>query len=713
VDEWKEAAFKEHVGELAVLVETQRKNEKLIESIANIRLALVRDFWQDMLEYPDENEKMWFEVWLRGNRQEASEIHQRFKGRAAAVGITTVSDRYVAFPERVVVHAYTSAKRLAASIDLVAMLGELRKAKELASYYVEMEARQQREFSEDLLGRLEQPGDDAPCVTILDGGVHRDHPLLEIGLAKEAMHTAVEEWGVSDTLPNQHGTGIAGNALYGCLTEVLVTTDAVILHHCLESVKILPPPPAENSPPDYGRIMQDGIALAHIAAADRNRVLCMAVTADDRDKGLPSLWSGAVDDVCYGTTTGKPMLMFLCAGNIRDEFDTDEYAYHDHNCQRGQIDDPGQAWNALTVGAVTDKVWLEAEVDGWEPLAEAGDLSPRSRTSLPWPEENQKGWPTKPDIVMEGGNYLQHPHLGRMDVDDLSLLTTCLRDGRLFDTTHDTSPATALAARYAAIIWSHYPKLWPETVRALMVHSASWNDKMGERFPRETKAEAQPRLRCYGYGVPDLRRALASAENKVTLLYEGELQPFQKKMSEYRSFEMHIHQLPWPIEILEHYDMLQIRMRVTLSYFIEPSPGSVGWSASDRYASHGLRFDVIRLTENLQMLKQRLSRDFWDPPNVRPTNQAEESRNWVIGENGRTHGSVHSDWWVGRAVDLAKCGNIVVYPTGGWWRDRPHLGRYDSKARYAMIVSLESEGEEVELYTPIVNLTNVTTEIIA
>ncbi len=267
MEEAKEADFIKHVGKLATLVETHRKNEKLVESIAKVRLALVRDFWQDMLEYPDENEKMWFEVWLRGYRHEALDIHQRFKGRAAAVGITRVSDRYVAFPERVVVHAYTSAKRLAASIDLIAMLAELRKAKELATYYADMEAREQLEYSDELVERLTKASDDAPCVTILDGGVHRDHPILEIGLAEEAMHTSVEEWGVSDTLRNQHGTGMAGNALYGCLTEMLTRTDAIVLRHRLESVKILPPWPAENSPPDYGRVMQDGVALAHMGVA--------------------------------------------------------------------------------------------------------------------------------------------------------------------------------------------------------------------------------------------------------------------------------------------------------------------------------------------------------------------------------------------------------------------------------------------------------------
>ena len=40
----------------------------------------------------------------------------------------------------------------------------------------------------------------------------------------------------------------------------MTETGSIVLHHKLESVKILPPPPLENSPPDYGRVMQDGVA---------------------------------------------------------------------------------------------------------------------------------------------------------------------------------------------------------------------------------------------------------------------------------------------------------------------------------------------------------------------------------------------------------------------------------------------------------------------
>ena len=61
---------------------------------------------------------------------------------------------------------------------------------------------------------------------------------------------------------------------------------------------------------------------------------------------------------------------------------------------------------------------------------------------------------------MEGGNYAYDPDGDVTDVEDLSLLTTILSpDGALLSTMRDTSAATALASRYAALIQAEYPNL--------------------------------------------------------------------------------------------------------------------------------------------------------------------------------------------------------------------------------------------------------------
>jgi hypothetical protein len=174
---------------------------------------------------------------------------------------------------------------------------------------------------------------------------------------------------------------------------------------------------------------------------------------------------------------------------------------------------------------------------------------------------------------------------------------------------------------------------------------------------------------------------------------------------------MHIHSLPWPTDVLEGLGETPVTMRVTLSYFIEPSPNSVGWGTNHRYASHGLRFDVIRLPgENLEEFKRRISRTEWEDPKVRPTN-VPENRHWVIGEQGRTHGSLHCDWWDGKAVELARCNKIVVYPVTGWWRERHHLGKYSQPARYSLLVSIETPDVNVDLYNPITIFNTVQTEL--
>lgn len=687
------------------------KNKKLVESIASIRLAVVEDLWRDTIPIPNPDDNIWWEVWILAGPGGAVPTHHRFRELATAASLQ-LSEQFISFPERVVTLAYGTQRQFSSSLDLLAEVAELRKAKELARDYIELPPRYQRDFVDDAVARIQPPSEEAPAVLLLDTGVNRGHPLIRLALDESDAQAVRPEWGASDSDPHQHGTTMAGIALYGCLTNVFDSDGPIPLRHRLESVKLLPPPPGANKPEAYGAVTQEAVARAEVQAPNRNRAVCLTITADSRDKGLPSSWSAAVDQMCAGELDNTRRLFFVAAGNVRGEFHTDEYAYHEHNCKEAGIEDPAQSWNAVTVGAVTEKVFIkDSESQDWQPIAEPGDLCPRSRTSLAWPEDSHAGWPLKPDIVMEGGNYAER-NGKRVCLDDLSLLTTIVHPtGRLLEVTSDTSPATAAAARFAAILWSQYPRFWPETVRGLMVHSARWTPRMLARYPGEKKSQVQHCLRCYGYGVPDLRKALWSAENAVTLIYEGECQPYQKPTgSDVVTKEMHPHELPWPKEVLEGLGETPVSMRVTLSYFVEPSPGRCGWTTRHRYQSHGLRFDVIRPLESVEEFRKRLSRTEWDDPKKRP-GSVEDTRNWVIGENGRTHGSLHSDWWEGDAAMLARCNRIAVFPVTGWWRERPHLERWVKKARYSLIVTIETPGVDVDLYAPIVNETTIVTEL--
>jgi hypothetical protein len=68
-------------------------------------------------------------------------------------------------------------------------------------------------------------------------------------------------------------------------------------------------------------------------------------------------------------------------------------------------------------------------------------------------------------------------------------------------------------------------------------------------------------------------------------------------------------------------------------------------------------------------------------------------------------------WWTGNAADLATTNLIAVHPVTGWWRERPHLGRYEKLAKYSLIVSIEAPQVEVDLYTPIATQATIVTEV--
>ncbi len=688
------------------------KNQRLVESIDRIRLATRQDFWTDTAPFPEADEEIWWEVWLpHPNNRHPQETRDEFAAEAQIAGLLT-RQRYVTFPDRVVVLVYGALEKWATRPRLFFMIAELRAAKLLMIGFADAPPAEQAVKAEELLNRIEAPPLNAPAVCLLDSGIASGHPLIRPALREEDAQAVVPEWGAADNdYYHGHGTTMAGIGLYGDLQEVLASEGPILLTHRLESVKILPNEGA-NDPELYGSITQEGVARAEVVAPDRKRAVCLAITADGRDGGLPSSWSSAIDQMAAGgEVVGEPKLVCVSSGNLRDQILDRALAYPFLGDGCG-VEDPAQAWNALTVGAMTEKVWIEhPDFDGYQPIAPPGDLSPTSRTSLAWPEADHKEWPLKPDVVEEGGNWATAPDGSRDSPDDLGLLTTIVHPtGRLFTITRDTSPATARVAGTAARIWSEYPDLSPESVRGLIVHSARWTNAMVERFPGDTKGIIQRRLRCYGYGRPDVERALYSAGHSATMIYEGSLQPFKRDGSDIKSNEFHLHALPWPVGILEDLQDVSVRARITLSYFVEPSPGRRGWTRRHRYASHGLRFEVKRTTEKLSSFLGRISDSALEEEPSGPASAAAPIP-WVVGSDGRTRGSIHSDWFELTGAEMAECGYVAVYPVTGWWRERRHLERYDSPARYSLIVSLETNDEEVELYNAIAALATIPIEI--
>jgi hypothetical protein len=261
-----------------------------------------------------------------------------------------------------------------------------------------------------------------------------------------------------------------------------------------------------------------------------------------------------------------------------------------------------------------------------------------------------------------------------------------------------TSAATAQAAQLAASILAEYPSLWPETVRALIVHSAEWTPAMRRRFQQASGRQAVVALhRRYGMGVPDLARATRSATDALTLVAQDVIHPYD---GHGRMREMNLHNLPWPIDVLADLGSADVRLRVTLSYFIEPNPARRGWQRRYRYASHGLRFEVRRPTESNDDFRKRINQLALEEEEQRPRSQTDASE-WQFGPEQRTTGSLHTDTWTGTAADLARRGVVGVFPVTGWWKERPDRDRSDQGARYSLVVSIDTSGLDVDIWTPV------------
>lgn len=679
-------------------------NQPLFANLSKLQLASLESFWTDKPEFPfpQPAENIWWEVWFRRtmNEESLNRVIQNVDAIGAEIGQQTLY-----FPEHIVKLVRATADQLSGSLMLLDNLSELRKPQQLNDFITSpsVDIATKNEWVADLKGRLDM---QKPLVYIclLDTGVMNNHPLLSGILPDQRLFTYKEPWGKGDTYPGGgHGTGMAGLALYGDLVEPLATADKIRILHGIESFKILHSPVA-NPPELYGSITEYACSMPIATDPESKRLFCLSITDGSLAKGgRPSTWSAALDKISFGSFLDPkaPHLFIVSGGNVEYLAGADAAALFPNRNEISSIHDPGQSYNALTVGAYTRMDRIDATVwPGTTPLATTGHMSPSNSTSLLW--ESQ--WPVKPDIVMEGGNLGVQ---GGIIVDGIHTMMPLSLDkdpAMLLYPFGNTSGAAALASKMAAELMTRYPDLWPETIRGLMVHSAEWTDNMlgGIDFLTAPKTAKNHLLRRFGYGVPIPEKAFYNAQNAVTLIAENELRPYKLEDGVAKYNQYHLYELPWPADILlNEVGEQDAKVTVTLSYFIEPNPGSKRYASSYRYYSHALDFKMIKRTESVVEFERRVSA-------AAASEEAEyhgEEEPWALKESVRNRGSIKKDFLVTSGADLATRHVLAVYPKSGWYKTRKKfVDRVNSKVRYSLIVSIETNRVDIEIYNPVIEL---------
>ncbi len=715
IPEGKQSKFLKKINDYA-LEDTKSgkpKNKDLVNSIEDVELAIIESLWTDKKELIPNQTPRWCEVWLRIEEDndydtQIANFHQLIQDKNIGY-----KGKALHFPERAVFLINANNDILKELINSSDQLAEFRLGQEATGFWSEESNVGQTEWVENLLSRLEIE-DSNVKVCVLDSGVNNGHQLISPILEDNDCLTLSPDWGTDDVSQiagsNGHGTMMCGIVGYGDLQEALESNEQIVLTHKLCSVKILPRT-GENEPENWGDYTEQAVYRAETQNSNHNLLFCMAVTSKDGvDRGKPSAWSGMIDAIAFGESD-KKRLFIISGGNIRNDDTWKEYP--DAN-KLESIQNPAQSWNALSIGAYTEKIFVDDDVEDYYPIASAKEISPYNSSSYNW----QNKWPIKPEVVFEGGNILRKDNNGEFEDfwqhQDLEILTTSKNvQLKQFETFNATSSASAKASWLAAKVAQKYPSLWAESIRGVIVHSASWTDELISQFNIDLgrKKSVLELLRICGYGVPNIDKALNSYENGLTLIAQETIQPFIKENSKYQTNDMHLFDFPWPKEELLALGDTPVKLKITLSYFIEPGPGRIGWKDKYRYQSFGLRFDVNKEGETEDEFKQRINKAVRDE-DYENESSGSDTR-WVIGKDNRSIGSIHSDIWEGNAADIADCNIIAVYPVIGWWRERHNLKKYNSKARYSLLVSLETPIEDVELYTAITNkiATPITVEI--
>jgi hypothetical protein len=689
------------------------KHQKLIASIDNIKSSTALSFWGSDPRFIPTTKKIWCEIWLINNDDiNDISVDLEFNQLAQLLHIEFKEESKLKFPERIIKLAKIDKNDIHNLINSCTCLAEIRPSVSLTSSWTEMEYSDQRDWSNELYDRTKINQNSKISICILDTGINNGHILLKDVLKETNKHSVYPSWGLHDH--SGHGTNMSGLATYGCLTDQLLSNTDVIVNHNLASVKILPEF-GETNENLWGDITSQAVSIREIEESEKKHIFCMAVTAVESNgtthRGTPSSWSSEIDRLLY-TELENNKLFIISAGNIDLNL---AHTYKDIN-ELSEIENPGQSWNALTIGSYTNKKQINDPSGEYaeykQCIAEAGQISPFTRTSLLW--DNQ--WPHKPDIVFEGGNLLINDYQFSTEHPDLSLLTTNWKPlDNVFTYFNQTSASTALASNFAAKLYSTFPHAKAETIRALMVHSARWTDQMIQQFTTAGLTDKEiyaSLLRACGYGIPDFDKAINCYQNSLTLIAEDKLTPYIREDSRVQTNEMNFYELPWPTEELLSLGHTDIKMKVTLSYFIEPGPSELSNKKVNRYnyASHGLRFDLNHHNESKDEFRKR--KNAYQREKDYKSTKLSASSNWLIGSTIRDRGNIISDTWIGKASDLATSNILCVYPIGGWWKTRDNLKLYNNEVTYSLIISIDTEEVNVDIYTPVKNKIEIPTEII-
>lgn len=377
------------------------------------------------------------------------------------------------------------------------------------------------------------PPDANSCgIVVVDSGIQSGHPLLSttIGEAEVFLsNTQKATGGEIDT--SGHGTGVSGIAAYGDIEKCILSKE-FRSSASIFSARILDDTDEYDEELLLENQLEEVVKYFTENYPKKCHVFNLSIGNRDSIYNLGDKQfrlAAKLDEIAYRYQDYE-LVFVVSAGNARPfpsgegERYATEYPKYILEAE-SRIIDPATSAIAITVGSLSLGRGSMSNSDDAQVNSVAkikGYPSPFTRTGF-----GVDGM-IKPDVVAYGGDFVVDGNRTMGDVNAaVSVITLSLSNigGKLFMISSGTSLAAPYISNLAAQLFDKYPQASSNLIRALIANSASLPPKIpnefqiGSRMPdRDKTAQMAKQLSVYGYGQPNLERAMYSMENDVVLV---------------------------------------------------------------------------------------------------------------------------------------------------------------------------------------------------
>lgn len=321
------------------------------------------------------------------------------------------------------------------------------------------------------------------------------------------------------------------------------------------------------------------------------------------------------------------------------------------------------------------------EDDDYKSLAGDNFVSPFSRTGLGM-------WGNiKPDVVEFGGDLLKNKNSEELKIGEQlcpELVNSTMHGASAVGKdSYGTSFSTPKVSYIASRLQAEHSAETAQMYRALIIQSARLPNHC---FNNPTLND----FRYYGYGVPDLNRALNNSANRITFIPDVSISA--KKADIYR--------LNVPSKLRGEGRNFRILIEVTLAFTAKTRLTRKG---SHSYLSNWLEWQSSKYNEGFNSFRNRTIEYLELDEEVIEAGGMEEGLNsikWCIRENpaytnneiNRNNSTVQKSWAIIEPHQFAEEFSIAVIGHAGWDKNP------ENDVPYAICVSFEALGSELNVY---------------